>query len=289
MIHQPMGGTSGQASDIEIQARELIRLKKELNRILSETTGKPIDRVAKDTERDHYMSADEACAYGIVDKVVTKPTAIVTINIDQFETSDPTKHCLHAGKTNKNPVTLGSLNMARRTVMFRGVQSRPATESWGGNLYRGWTCSYEFLYKPNLSIYNSASSETSTSVSSKLEYVGWDVLQPLSGFNVKAFDPDTARADQDSYGQPLKQDEDSKVVDDDLALPDGTAVGDKVRAMVKIGIRGGYTGQRPSAQPIPLNTDGTPRSETANPKVIVFRYKVTEEIDFLQTFNLRLF
>jgi ATP-dependent Clp protease protease subunit len=75
MIHQPLGGTSGQASDIEIQARELIRLKKEMNRILSETTGKPIDRVSKDTERDHYMSADEASAYGIVDKVVTKPTA----------------------------------------------------------------------------------------------------------------------------------------------------------------------------------------------------------------------
>jgi ATP-dependent Clp protease protease subunit len=73
MVHQPMGGTSGQASDIEIQARELIRLKQELNRILSETTGKPIERVAKDTERDYYMSADEACAYGIVDKVVAKP------------------------------------------------------------------------------------------------------------------------------------------------------------------------------------------------------------------------
>ncbi len=75
MIHQPMGGTSGQASDIEIQARELIRLKKELNRILSETTGKPLERVTKDSERDHYMSADEACAYGIVDKVLTRPTA----------------------------------------------------------------------------------------------------------------------------------------------------------------------------------------------------------------------
>jgi ATP-dependent Clp protease protease subunit len=73
MVHQPMGGTSGQASDIEIQARELIRLKQELNRILSDTTGKPIERVAKDTERDYYMSADEACAYGIVDKVVAKP------------------------------------------------------------------------------------------------------------------------------------------------------------------------------------------------------------------------
>ncbi len=75
MIHQPMGGTQGQASDIEIQARELIRLKKELNRILSDKTGQPLDKVSKDTERDHYMSAEEACAYGIVDKVVIKPTA----------------------------------------------------------------------------------------------------------------------------------------------------------------------------------------------------------------------
>ena len=73
MIHQPMGGTSGQASDIEIQAKELIRLKKEMNLILSHKTGQALDKIAKDTERDHYMSADEACAYGIVDKVVTKP------------------------------------------------------------------------------------------------------------------------------------------------------------------------------------------------------------------------
>jgi len=75
MIHQPMGGTSGQASDIEIQAKELIRLKKEMNLILAGKTGQPLDKVAKDTERDHYMSSDEACAYGIVDKVVIKPVA----------------------------------------------------------------------------------------------------------------------------------------------------------------------------------------------------------------------
>lgn len=75
MIHQPMGGTSGQASDIEIQARELIRLKKEMNEILAGKTGQPLDKVAKDTERDHYMGADEACAYGIIDKVLVKPAA----------------------------------------------------------------------------------------------------------------------------------------------------------------------------------------------------------------------
>ncbi len=75
MIHQPMGGAQGQASDIELQARELLRLKKELNRILSERTGKPVEQVSRDCERDYYMSAEEACAYGLVDRVVTKPIA----------------------------------------------------------------------------------------------------------------------------------------------------------------------------------------------------------------------
>jgi hypothetical protein len=220
-------------------------------------------------------------------EVVTKPTAIITIHIEQWEVSDPTRHCLHAGKTNQNTLELGSLNMARRTVMFRGVQSRPATESFAGLMRRGWQCSYEFLYKPNLSTYHTASSESNNNVQLALDYVGWDVLQPLSGFNVRAFTPNFVSIINDNFGQPLKQDDEGKVVTP-LALPDGTAVNDKVRAMVKIGIKGGYTGQRPSAQPIPLNPDGTPRSETADPKVVVFRYKVTEEIDFRQTFNLRL-
>jgi ATP-dependent Clp protease, protease subunit len=73
MIHQPMGGAQGQASDIEVQARELIRLKAELNRILSTNTGKPEAQVSRDCERDYYMSAEEACAYGLVDRVVSKP------------------------------------------------------------------------------------------------------------------------------------------------------------------------------------------------------------------------
>lgn len=220
-------------------------------------------------------------------EVVTKPTAIVTIHIDQWEASDPTRHCLHAGKTNNAAITLGSLNMARRTVMFRGVQSRPATESFGGFLYRGWQCSYEFLYKPNLTTYHNSASETTSSVGVALDYVGWDVLQPLSGFNVKAFTPNLVQTDKDNYAQPLKKDSDGKFVTP-LALPDGIAAGDKVRAQLRIGADGGFAGQRPSAQPIPLNPDGTPRAETANPKVVVFRYKVTEEIDFQQTFNLRL-
>lgn len=70
MIHQPSGGTRGTASDISIQAEEILKMKKKLNEYLSERTGKPVDQVVKDAERDYYMSAEEAVAYGLIDSVV---------------------------------------------------------------------------------------------------------------------------------------------------------------------------------------------------------------------------
>jgi ATP-dependent Clp protease protease subunit len=70
MIHQPSGGASGQASDISIQAKEILRLKKRLNGIMAFHTGQPVDRVERDMERDNYMSAEDARDYGIVDEVV---------------------------------------------------------------------------------------------------------------------------------------------------------------------------------------------------------------------------
>lgn len=76
MIHQPMGGFSGQASDIDIHAREIIRIKNELNQILSNTTGQPLERVETDTDRDFFMSGDQAVEYGIVDRVITTRTAL---------------------------------------------------------------------------------------------------------------------------------------------------------------------------------------------------------------------
>ena len=72
MIHQPSGGTSGQATDIEIQAREIIKTRHQLNKIYSERTGQPIEKIELDMERDRYLSADEAQAYGLVDKVIHK-------------------------------------------------------------------------------------------------------------------------------------------------------------------------------------------------------------------------
>jgi len=72
MIHQPLGGAFGPATEVEIQTQEILRLKKRLNEILVEHTGKPFDKVAHDTERDFYLSADEAKKYGLIDKVITK-------------------------------------------------------------------------------------------------------------------------------------------------------------------------------------------------------------------------
>ncbi len=70
MIHQPLGGTQGQATDIQIHAERIIKMKKKLNQMLSEATGKPLEVIERDTERDNFMSAEEACEYGLIDKVI---------------------------------------------------------------------------------------------------------------------------------------------------------------------------------------------------------------------------
>ena len=72
MIHQPLGGAQGQATDIEIQAKEILRLKKILNEILAENTGQSVKKIARDTERDFFMSAEEAVEYGLIDQVLQK-------------------------------------------------------------------------------------------------------------------------------------------------------------------------------------------------------------------------
>ena len=72
MIHQPLGGMQGQATDIKIHADRIIRIKNKLNALLAEQTGKPLKTIEKDTERDNFMSAEEACEYGLIDKVITK-------------------------------------------------------------------------------------------------------------------------------------------------------------------------------------------------------------------------
>lgn len=72
MIHQPLGGAQGQATDIEIQAKEILRLKSTLNEIMAQNTGQSVEKLAKDTERDYFMSGEEAKAYGLVDEILSK-------------------------------------------------------------------------------------------------------------------------------------------------------------------------------------------------------------------------
>lgn len=73
MIHQPLGGVQGQASEIEIHAREILRLREELNGVLAHHTGQPIEVIAQDTDRDNFMSAQDAKSYGLIDEVLTRP------------------------------------------------------------------------------------------------------------------------------------------------------------------------------------------------------------------------
>lgn len=72
LIHQPLGGFQGQATDIDIQAREILRLKEDLNNILAELTGQPLSKIKSDTERDYYMTGEQAKQYGIIDEVIVK-------------------------------------------------------------------------------------------------------------------------------------------------------------------------------------------------------------------------
>jgi ATP-dependent Clp protease protease subunit len=73
MIHQPLGGAQGQATDIQIAANRILRMREHLNRILAERTGQPLEKIERDTDRDNFMSAHEAKEYGIIDEVIESP------------------------------------------------------------------------------------------------------------------------------------------------------------------------------------------------------------------------
>jgi len=80
LIHQPLGGFQGQATDIDIQAKEILRLKDELNRILAQLTGKPLSKVINDTERDYFMNSEQAKEYGLIDEIIfRKPASVAKI------------------------------------------------------------------------------------------------------------------------------------------------------------------------------------------------------------------
>ena len=190
-------------------------------------------------------------------------TAMVNISVDQLEPTDPTRNIEYCGHVNSVEMSLGSLVIAPRTLMFRGVSCKPTVESWGQLIFRGWVATYEFAYR----------SDT------------WDLRVPQSGMTVKAFNPAAPRADQDPYGQMLKHTSGGKIKTGPLELPETVTAGDRGRAAVRVfSYDNGGASQLPSAQPIALNDDGTPRK--GDP--LVKRYCPYEQIDLAQTLQLRL-
>lgn len=218
---------------------------------------------------------------------IAKYEPMVTISVKHFEDSDPTRHAAYVGNVNDADFDIGRLRCPPHTLMLRGISSEPVAEFWQDRLYKGWVVTYEFAYRTNFTegLWNGFGNPV---VGASL---GWDIAVPETGFNVLAFVPAGANADQDIFGQPLKHDA-GKIIDDPVEqLPDGIAVGDRVRAMVKVfEYENGGSSQLPSAQPIPLNEDGTPRKSfgngAANPPVIIKRYRIYDEEDFKQ-FALR--
>ena len=81
MLHQPMGGITGQASDMEIHAREIIKMREQINAVLVECTGQPLERIAHDTERDFFMTADEAAKFGVIDEIISSSNVASTAEV----------------------------------------------------------------------------------------------------------------------------------------------------------------------------------------------------------------
>lgn len=212
----------------------------------------------------------------------TRLEPLITISVEQYEAFDPLRNSQYVGCINLKPAMFGtSLTCERATILLRSIQSAPVVESWGNLIYRGWKATYEFLHKRNPTyIYNGTTLAQ--------EDIGWDIAMPQTGFNVKSFNPNAAPADADIYAQPLRHSA-GKIVGPPFLLPANVAADEKVRAMIKVfEYENGGASQTPSAQPIPLNDDGTPRVYTANPPVLVYRYRVYKEADF-GNLGLRLF
>ncbi len=216
---------------------------------------------------------------------VTALEPVVSINITQYDQTDPTRNLQYAGYVNTESITLGNLTMPPGTVLFKGVSYEPTNESWGGRLFRGWKATYEFAYKRNTVTVRIGGIDQKTDI-------GWDVAVPVTGFNVRAFDPANAAADEDKFGQPLKHK--NGKIEPEHTLPEGVDPGDRVRAMVKVfEYEDGGTSQLPSASPVALKLNGRPlrtHDENGNliNKPLVFAYKVQPSINLTQTLGLRL-
>lgn len=188
---------------------------------------------------------------------VTTMQPIVTIKVEQTQARDPNAFAMFVGQVNTNPLRIGALQCDSRSVMLKGISATPHAEIVGRNKWRGWKANYEFVYKPGYNSYLN-------------QFLGWDVAIPVSGFNVK----NVAGAQNDqtvevgSLALKLTNDEVGSIANwpNNPAI-EPSLVGLNSRANVLISAPGAKATQRPSAQPVALNFNGTPRANSLLPLI----------------------
>ena len=216
---------------------------------------------------------------------VTVQVPVTNIKVEQFEPQDPLKNLQYVGYVNSLAMTLGSMTLEPKTVLFRGASQKPHVETFGKNTVRGWIVTYDFVYKRNECKYPSPAGAPITQV------VGWMRLQPLEGINVRndrLGDPDV-----DKEGLSLEHEDFKVKYNFPLLQPLAYAAnsqGLRTRAMIGFPCPTGGWAQRPASSPIALNLDGTPRLiDTVNNKYPILQlYDVQPFGDLPTLLGLRI-
>lgn len=200
---------------------------------------------------------------------IFKTIPIVRYSFEQFEADVPRANVMSIGFINSDDFTFAGILIPTHTCMVRNVRVRPHIESWGQQVRRGYMVEYEFVQRTDTS--------------------GWNIVYPLSGFN--CINKGLGNADVETGALTLELTDAGRIKDwPNPQLAIGTQ-DRKVRANILIAHFEGGASQRPSAQPVPLNADGSPRANTADPAVLTEEYRVQPEMAFggnFASFGIRL-
>lgn len=193
---------------------------------------------------------------------------IVNITVEQFVRLSPASYSQYVGQVNSNQGLFAGFNLFPHSVLFRGVNQRPHTERRRNGTWRGWMATFEFSYKPNYNGYLN-------------QYIGWDIAVPITGLNCRNAGLRNQNVEQGALTLALTDDRLGIIAgweDNTFRLQPGT-LNKKVRANVLIATDGAKASQRPSAQPVPLNLDGTPRASDLAQPVLIQRACAYKEFD----------
>ena len=207
---------------------------------------------------------------------VTRLEPVVNINIDQYSASDMSQLLAYCGYVNSDAFTFSNLSVGVHCCMLQSISSTAVVEQFGSTTFRGFKVTFGFAVRAHWTITRHG-----------FQAIGWDMAVPQTGFNVINYGLSSPNQ-VDVQALTLQHDETGKVQLNSDGTPATYAFGTqtkKTRAMVTVPAgQGGWT-QRPCAQPVPLNDDGTPRSPSQTPKVLINRICIQPEMAFGQNFS----